>query len=160
MKRFSSAILAAAILVCCAFPVVSSGASESSTDISVPDTVTGLEKITGVLGNVFGHFLKIITFTDESRIKKAEPRDAAGEKSSENLFSGEAEQTLSAETWRLTELNFESAKSYDDPFNDVTLDMLLYGNGRLYRIPAFWDGENTWRVRFVCPAEVQNGLLR
>jgi hypothetical protein len=153
MKRFSSAILAAAILVCCAFPVISSGTSESNTDISVPDTVTGFEKIAGVFGNVFGHFLKIITFTDESRIKKAEPRDAAGEKSSENLFSGEAEQTLSAETWHLTELNFESAKNYGDPFNDVTLDMLLYGNGRLYKIPAFWDGENTWRVRFVCPAE-------
>lgn len=61
------------------------------------------------------------------------------------------EQTLNAETWVAEEIAFESSKTYADPFNDVDVDLLLFGNGRLYTIPAFWDGGNTWKVRFVCP---------
>ena len=126
----------------------------SSAD--VPDepsaAVLFAEKLGGAAGNILGHLLKMITLTDESRIQKAAPRDAAGQASGTALFSGAAEQTLSAETWRAVELCFESEKTYADPFGDVTLDLLLYGNGRLYIVPGFWDGGSTWRVRFVCPS--------
>ncbi len=150
MKRSIALFLAVALLL---------GASSRSAFAAGADkgngpsaAVTELEKIGGALGSLLGRMLKILTFTDESRIRKAEKRDAAGQKSDTALFSGAAEQTLSAETWRAVELSFESEKSYADPFADVTLDLLLRGNGRLYTVPGFWDGGNTWRVRFVCPA--------
>lgn len=114
--------------------------------------VLAFERIGGALGSLLGYLLKAVTFTDESRIRKAPSRDAAGQASNTALFTGAAEQTLSAETWRAVELSFESEKRYGDPFDDVTLDLLVYGNGRLYTVPGFWDGGSTWRVRFVCPA--------
>ena len=139
-----SMLLLVGVLTPCAF------AADTAT---TPSTATlAFERTGGAIANVLGQLLKVITLSDESRIKKANPRDAAGTASDEALFAGEAEQTLSAETWRAIELSFESEKTYDDPFDDVTLDLLLFGNGRLYTIPCFWDGGSIWRVRFVCPA--------
>lgn len=52
-----------------------------------------------------------------------------------------------------TELIFRSAKSYRDPFNEVTLDMVVTGpDGRQQRVPAFWSGEQTWRIRYAADA--------
>ena len=110
------------------------------------------ERVGGVFANSLGRVIKAVTFTDETKFKKAAPRDPAGEASDTPLFTGEAEQTLTAETWRAVELTLKSKKTYADPFDDVTLDLQLFGNGRLYTVPGFWDGGNTWRVRFVCPA--------
>ena len=150
LKRTTAIFLSVILLLGAVAP------STSATDpaaVSKPSAaVTALEKTCGMLGSLLGRLLKLITFTDESRIRKADKRDAAGTASGTALFSGAAEQTLTAETWRAVELMFESDKAYADPFNDVTLDLLLYGNGRLYTIPGFWDGGNTWRARFVCPA--------
>ena len=147
IKKTISLAVAAALLFASFVP-----AYAKDSDAAVSKTVLAFEKTTGVLGSLFGQVLKLITFTDESRIKKADKRAAPGRESSDALFSGDAEKSLSAETWRAVELSFESEKSYDDPFSDVTLDLLLFGNGKLYTIPGFWDGGNTWRVRFVCPA--------
>ena len=149
LKRTTAILLSVILLFGAVAPAVS--AAEPAADSEPSAAVTALEKVGGMLGNLLGHMLKIITFTDESRIRKAEPRDAAGQKSDTALFTGAAEQSLSAETWRMTELTFESEKTYADPFRDVTLNLLLWGNGRLYTVPGFWDGGNTWRVRFVCP---------
>ncbi|MBQ6268333.1 MAG: DUF4038 domain-containing protein [Clostridia bacterium] len=150
MKRIVSIIIIVIMLTGIAVPCAYSADKVNEAE---PSSLTVLlEKIGGATGCLFGRILKSITFTDETRIKKAKPREAAGEKSGTPLFSGDAEQTLSAETWCMVELSYESEKSYADPFNEVTLDLLLYGNGRLYTVPAFWDGGNTWRIRFVCPA--------
>ena len=151
MKKFVAQFLAV-VMMLGAFAPFAYSADER--EIAEPSAAyMNLERAGGAAGNLLGWFLKLITFTDESRHEKAEPRDAAGQKSDSALFSGEAEQTLDAETWRAVELSFESDKSYDDPFGGVTLDMLLYGNGRLYTVPCFWDGEKVWRARFVCPSE-------
>ena len=151
MKKIIALLIAAILLFSATgLPVFASGEGHNSPD--VPQSILSLEQVTGVFGNLLGRFIKLITFTDESRIKKAAARNAAGQQSDTALFSDEAEQTLSAETWRAIELSFESGKTYADPFNDVTLDLLLYGGGRLYTVPGFWDGGNMWRVRFVCPA--------
>ena len=56
------------------------------------------------------------------------------------------------ETWRMTELVFESRKQYADPFSDIALDLILSGEGGTYTVPCFWDGGNLWRARFVCSA--------
>ena len=151
MKRTTAIFLSVAIIL--STTVVGFSANEENSEKEPGAALLTLEKIAGNAGNLFGKVLKLITFTDESRIEKAEPRDAAGENSNTALFSGEAEQILKAETWVAVELSYESEKEYAKPFYDVTLDMLLYGNGKVYTVPGFWDGGNTWRIRFVCPSE-------
>ncbi len=57
--------------------------------------------------------------------------------------------TPTVETHRMTEVTFVSTKSYADPFNEVTLDVVFSSpNNRSLRVPAFWAGGNTWRVRY------------
>ena len=148
MNRTIALVLTALLLIGAAAP-----AAYAANEADGPSSAAlQLERFLGAAGSLLGRMLKLITFTDEARIKKAEPRDAAGQASDSPLFNGEAEQTLRAETWRAVELSFESEKAYADPFSDVTVDLLLFGNGRLYTVPGFWDGGNTWRVRFVCPS--------
>jgi len=49
----------------------------------------------------------------------------------------------------LTEWSFASGKTYADPFNDVTLDVVFTcPDGETQTVPAFWAGENVWRVRY------------
>jgi len=51
------------------------------------------------------------------------------------------------------EVSFTSGKSYDDPFNEVELDVIFEGpNGSKQVVPAFWAGENLWKMRFSTPA--------
>src|SRR5437867_6555005 len=46
--------------------------------------------------------------------------------------------------WTLT-----SAKSYGNPFTDVELDVIVRDpEGAEFRVPAFWAGGQTWRVRY------------
>ena len=47
------------------------------------------------------------------------------------------------------EKTFVSSKIYVDPFNEIELDVLFTDpQGQMLRVPAFWAGENTWKVRF------------
>ena len=147
MKRMLSLLISVTLISGIAAP--SAFAADAAPSGDPPASVLRLERIGGALGSLLGRILKLVTFTDESRIQKAASRDAAGQKSDSALFSGAAEQTLRAETWRAVELSFESEKAYNDPFGDVTLDLLLYGNGRRYTSPGFWDGGDTGRVRAV-----------
>ena len=49
----------------------------------------------------------------------------------------------------MTEWHFSSGRPYSDPFNDVTLDVVVTdADGVERRVPAFWSGESTWRVRY------------
>src|SRR4051812_21086652 len=53
---------------------------------------------------------------------------------------------------RVKEWTFTSTKSYADPFNEVQLDMLITApDGAKLRVPAFWAGEQKWRVRYSSP---------
>ena len=153
LKRKAALLLSALLLLGAAMPFASASSAGAADEPTA--AALSLERAGGALGSLLGRLLKLITFTDESRIHHAKARDAAGQAREEALFDGEAEQSLTAEAWRAVELSFESDKTYADPFNDVTLDLQLYGNGRLYTIPCFWDGGSTWRVRFVCPAAGQ-----
>ncbi|HLJ14971.1 MAG TPA: DUF4038 domain-containing protein [Bryobacteraceae bacterium] len=50
------------------------------------------------------------------------------------------------------EWSYNSGKHYDDPFNDVELDVVFTDpSGKEYRNPAFWAGGQTWRVRYAPP---------
>lgn len=51
-----------------------------------------------------------------------------------------------------TEWAYTSGKSYADPFNEVQLDVLVTcPDGSEQRVPTFWAGDNTWRVRYSSP---------
>ncbi|HIE52506.1 MAG TPA: DUF4038 domain-containing protein [Armatimonadetes bacterium] len=51
-----------------------------------------------------------------------------------------------------TEWAFASGRAYSDPFNEVTLEVLFTDpEGEEHRVPAFWAGEQTWRVRYASP---------
>ena len=52
-----------------------------------------------------------------------------------------------------TEWSYTSGKQYDDPFNQVEVDAVVtLPSGGEERIPAFWSGGSTWRVRYAPPA--------
>ncbi len=49
---------------------------------------------------------------------------------------------------------FESDRDYPEPFVDVVLDgVFMAPSGKINRMPGFYDGQRTWRVRF-SPDEV------
>ena len=49
----------------------------------------------------------------------------------------------------VVEWSYSSAKAYADPFNDVELDVVFTDpEGREQTVPAFWAGEQTWRIRY------------
>ena len=52
-----------------------------------------------------------------------------------------------------TEWAFTSTKNYRNPFTEVDLDVVVKGpSGEEWKVPAFWAGGNTWRVRFAAGA--------
>ena len=47
------------------------------------------------------------------------------------------------------EFRLHSATAYPDPFNDLDLDVIFTEpDGQERRVPAFWAGEQAWRVRY------------
>lgn len=49
----------------------------------------------------------------------------------------------------VTEWSLHSGKRYRDPFNDIELSVIFRGPaGEEDTIPAFWAGEQSWRVRY------------
>ncbi len=53
----------------------------------------------------------------------------------------------------VSEWGYSSGKAYADPFNEVEVDVIVQdGGGRTWRVPAYWAGDQEWRVRFAPPA--------
>ena len=73
----------------------------------------------------------------------------------ETSYDEEPKAVTEAQTWVANEVVLLSSKTYADPFNDVDVDLELTNGKVTYLIPGFWDGGNTWRVRFVCTEEGQ-----
>lgn len=62
-------------------------------------------------------------------------------------------QERSATAGTPTEWSYTSGKQYNDPFNQVELDaVIVTPAGTEERVPAFWAGGSTWRVRYAPPA--------
>jgi hypothetical protein len=56
---------------------------------------------------------------------------------------------LHAPARTVTEWSYHSSSTWRDPFTEVTLDAILTTPaGAELRVPAFWAGGDTWRVRF------------
>jgi hypothetical protein len=55
-------------------------------------------------------------------------------------------------TNRMVEWTFTAAHEHADPFNEVDLDILVTApGGSVQKVPGFWAGGNTWRVRYSSP---------
>ena len=51
-----------------------------------------------------------------------------------------------------TEWSYESGKEYSDPFNQLEVDAIVKTpSGAEERVPGFWGGDSTWRVRYAPP---------
>ena len=55
---------------------------------------------------------------------------------------------MTAKTWLANEIELVSTKSYENPFEDVDIEITLTLGKKKLTFPGFWDGGNTWRVRF------------
>ena len=56
---------------------------------------------------------------------------------------------FTAEQWRVAEIPLTSSVTYADPFNNVDVTATFTGPGGVVLVrPGFWDGTNTWRIRF------------
>ncbi|HQY90169.1 DUF4038 domain-containing protein [Caldilinea sp.] len=56
--------------------------------------------------------------------------------------------------WQATELTFTAVQRYDNPYTDVELFVQFRHESGVELVrPAFWDGGNTWKVRFASPLE-------
>jgi hypothetical protein len=52
-----------------------------------------------------------------------------------------------------TEWSYTTSRVYRDPFNEVQLDVVFTDpSGTEYKMPAFWAGGSTWRIRFAPPS--------
>ena len=65
------------------------------------------------------------------------------------VFSTVATATDETAQWTVFEASFTSTSKYQNPFQDVTVSVdFTAPDGKLRIVEAYWDGENTWRVRF------------
>ena len=52
----------------------------------------------------------------------------------------------------LVEITLHADKLPANPFVDITLDVIFTDSeGATKRVPAFWAGENQWKVRYASP---------
>ena len=59
---------------------------------------------------------------------------------------------VKTETNKMVEISFTAAGTYNDPFNEVELDAIFTSpSGEQLKVPAFWAGGNTWKVRYASP---------
>ena len=59
------------------------------------------------------------------------------------------ETNAETHVYEVVEETFSANKTYVNAYVDVDLWVDLTGPGGTYKIPAFWDGGNTFRVRLV-----------
>ena len=53
----------------------------------------------------------------------------------------------------MVEITFTASQDYRDAFHEVTLDAVFETpQGRTLKVPAFWAGGRTWKVRYASPA--------
>ncbi len=61
-------------------------------------------------------------------------------------------QSGEVHVWTLQEIQLEATGTYANPYTDVTCWIDLRGPDFAQRVHGFWDGDNTFRVRFVATA--------
>jgi hypothetical protein len=64
-----------------------------------------------------------------------------------------ATSAMGVEQWAVFETSFTSARKYDNPFQDVQVDVLFRSGDQQWLVPAFWTGGDKWTVRFAPPVQ-------
>ncbi len=82
--------------------------------------------------------------------------EAAGSRETARKEKGAKVAELAPERYAVarcvTEWGYSSGKAYADPFNEVELDVVFTDpQGVERRVPAFWAGDQLWRIRFAPP---------
>jgi hypothetical protein len=62
-----------------------------------------------------------------------------------------ADAAHTAEQWKVFETSFESSIKHENPFLDVQADVVFEKQGTEWKQPAFWNGGNSWNIRFAFP---------
>lgn len=60
---------------------------------------------------------------------------------------------MTVEKWIASEIIFESVKKYNNPFEDVDVDVVFTLGKEKMTVPCFWDGGKVWKARFALPKE-------
>ena len=58
---------------------------------------------------------------------------------------------MAAEVNTVFETTLTSSRDYGNPFMDLEVDVLFSNGKQEWKVPAFWDGGKTWKVRFASP---------
>lgn len=57
--------------------------------------------------------------------------------------------SFTTENWKAVEITLTSSKTYANPYLDVDVSATFTGPGStVMTVPGFWDGDNTWKIRF------------
>ena len=71
-----------------------------------------------------------------------------------NSCISDKSNSIITEQWKELELTFHARAAYDNPYTDVDLHVeFIHNSGEKLIRPGFWDGDNTWKVRFACPVD-------
>ncbi len=61
-------------------------------------------------------------------------------------------ETFHTQTNVPVEITFHSTRPHRDPFNELSMDVVVTDPlEKRFVVPAFWDGGNTWKVRYASP---------
>ena len=64
------------------------------------------------------------------------------------------QEEIFTEQWKEMEITFSSSTDYENPYTSVEFWIeFIHTDGDTLVRPGFWDGENTWTVRFASPAD-------
>ena len=55
--------------------------------------------------------------------------------------------------WEVFETSYKTTKAYTNAFADVEVDVVFKQGEKQWKVPAFWAGGDTWKVRFAPPAQ-------
>lgn len=67
---------------------------------------------------------------------------------------------VKTETNKMVEISFTAAGAYNDPFNEVELDAVFTTpSGAQLKVPAFWAGGNTWKVRYASALQGNHSFI-
>lgn len=69
-----------------------------------------------------------------------------------SAVANKTKAVLEITVWQRWEQDLVSSKKYQNPFKDVTVSVTYSGpNGEIFNSLAFWDGDNTFKIRCAFP---------
>ena len=154
MRHFAKQTVSLLLCLIMIFSVCAGSAARAQAVTKDPAcSVNGfsLAETRGMIVSVFYRFIDLFQRMSAVTIQKPSPLPDKTTPAGDIPVVDPTQSVVETETWRAFELSFIAENGYADPFTDVTLDLLLIGDGKQYTIPAFWDGGNVWKARAACP---------